>query len=766
MTNPAELRSATPATRGLLAFISTLLILTVLAACGPSGGTEPPPEGDTSVQVTVTGPGRVVQGDFVCTCTCTWTGNDTDAVTFQAVPSTGNVLVAWGGVCPALAETCTRTFADGDEVTVAFAPNAVRLDLTGDGEGLFRVAGGGVNATCDADCGVAVDGTLQLAVTYEAEGTRGTTLGDWTGACAAAPLNDYCLVTASGATNVGKTWRHPPVATSDGYTTWRNAPLSVDAADGVLANDTDTPGDPLTATVAQDAPNGTLTLRPDGSFDYEPTDGFEGQDGFTYRVQDAFGNEATANVTIAVVDRVPAAADDAYATTRNAALIVDAANGVLENDVDPDGDPLTAVLESDVSGGTLTLASDGSFTYAPNPDFVGTDSFTYRASDGATTGNLATVTIAVTNGVPGSVADAYDTPRNATLTVPAVDGVLANDTDPDGDPLTAVLVEDVGSGTLTLAPDGSFEYVPAAGFVGTATFTYVADDGVDASPTTTVTIDVTNTAPTAVDGDYVTDRNETLVVGAVADGVLSNDTDAEGDALVAVLASGVSDGALTLDADGTFEYVPDTGFVGTDTFTYQADDGEALSAAATVTITVDNGAPVAAPDAYSVVHDTTLTVLAPGVLDNDDDPNGDPITAVLVEDVDDGTLTLDDDGSFQYVPDAGFVGTDSFSYQADDGVATSATATVTITVTNQAPTASPDSYDVLHDTTLTVAAPGVLDNDGDADGVTITVTNQAPEATADSYDAVQGVQLSVTALDGVLANDSDPDGEALTASLV
>ena len=112
MTNPAELRKATLLHRAVLALLA--LLVTLLAACGPSGGTEPPPEGDTSVQVTVTGPGRVVQGDFVCTGTCTWTGDGSEPATLQAVPNTGNVLVAWGGVCPVLAEECTRTFTDGD----------------------------------------------------------------------------------------------------------------------------------------------------------------------------------------------------------------------------------------------------------------------------------------------------------------------------------------------------------------------------------------------------------------------------------------------------------------------------------------------------------------------------------------------------------------------------------------------------------------------------------------------------------------------------
>jgi hypothetical protein len=90
---------------------------------------------------------------------------------------------------------------------------------------------------------------------------------------------------------------------------------------------------------------------------------------------------------------------------------------------------------------------------------------------------------------------------------------------------------------------------------------------------------------------------------------------------------------------------------------------------------------VAADDAYSTDEDTPLSVAAPGVLGNDSDADGDPLTAVLVSDVSNGTLTLNSDGSFSYTPDGGFSGSDSFAYVANDGQADSNLATVSLTVT-------------------------------------------------------------------------------------
>ena len=184
-------------------------------------------------------------------------------------------------------------------------------------------------------------------------------------------------------------------------------------------------------------------------------------------------------------------------------------------------------------------------------------------------------------------------------------------------------------------------------------------------------------------------------------GVLSNDTDADGDPLTANLVTPASHGNVTLNANGSFTYAPTGGFHGTDSFTYQANDGTLNSNTATVTLTVNDHAPVANNDSYTTGENTGLLVLPTGVLSNDTDADGDPLTANLVTPASHGNLTLNPNGSFTYTPNAGFTGTDSFTYQANDGTLNSNTATVTLTVNDHAPVANNDSYTTGENTPLT-----------------------------------------------------------------
>src|SRR5204863_151259 len=146
----------------------------------------------------------------------------------------------------------------------------------------------------------------------------------------------------------------------------------------------------------------------------------------------------------------PVAGNDAFSVNEDNTLTV-AATGVLANDTDIDGNPLTTVLATGPSNGTLTLNADGSFSYTPSANFNGSDSFTYRANDGAANSNLATVTITVNpvNDAPVAGNDTFSINEDTTLAVPAA-GVLANDSDVDGNTLTAVLVSGPANGILTL----------------------------------------------------------------------------------------------------------------------------------------------------------------------------------------------------------------------------------------------------------------------------------------------------------------------------
>ncbi|MFC7202990.1 Ig-like domain-containing protein [Haloferax namakaokahaiae] len=629
-----------------------------------------------------------------------------------------------------------------------------------------------------------------------------------------------------------------PVPAADHYAVASGENLTVDSP-GLLANDIDPNGDSFSLTHYGEPQNGTLTVVSDGSFVYEPDDGFAGTDNFVYRTRDEYGDYSSyVTVTVEVLpdpNREPTAVPDNFTVYEGETLTV-SGPGVLENDRDADGDSFDATHHSNPTDGTLsTFAQDGSFVYAPDSGFTGTDTFTYRLQDEhGEYSDFETVTIEVVpdpNRDPTAVADTYSVFEGETLSVNGP-GVLANDFDLDDDSFDASHHGNPDHGTLsTFVQDGSFVYEPDNGFTGTDTFSYrVQDEHGEYSGFETVTIHVApnNTAPTAVADTYSTRKGENLTVSGP--GVLANDYDVDGDSFDAPHHGNPSNGTLsTFVQDGSFVYVPDPGFTGTDTFSYRLEDdhGE-YSGYETVTIEVVDTAetaPVALSDTYTVYEDETLSVSGPGVLANDIDPNNDSFDATHHGNPSNGTLsTFVQDGSFVYTPNPGFTGADTFSYRVqDENGEYSGYATVTVEVLpdpNDEPTAVADTYTVYEGETLTIDGPGVLANDYDLDNdsfdaphhsnpsngdlsvfygsggfeytpdpgftgvdtfsyhiedehgeysdyetVTIEVVpdpNRDPTAVADTYSVFEGETLTVNG-SGVLANDYDLDDDSFNA---
>jgi LPXTG-motif cell wall-anchored protein len=288
----------------------------------------------------------------------------------------------------------------------------------------------------------------------------------------------------------------------------------------------------------------------------------------------------------------PVAVTDSYDATEDTSLVIDAANGVLDNDTDADLDSLTANTPevSGPSNGSLTLNADGSFTYTPDADYHGPDSFTYTANDGSADSNTATVniTVASVNDAPSATTDSYDATEDTPLVVDAASGVLDNDNDADSDVPTVNTPQVSGPlhGTLALNTDGSFTYTPDADYHGPDSFTYTATDGTDDSNVATVNITVAsvNDAPSAVGDGGTTVKNAPLV--SPAPGVLANDVDADGDPITAVLVSPPSHGTVALALDGSYVYTPEAGYAGPDSFTYAASDGVTQSGTVIVNLTI------------------------------------------------------------------------------------------------------------------------------------------------------------------------------------
>ncbi len=212
-----------------------------------------------------------------------------------------------------------------------------------------------------------------------------------------------------------------------------------------------------------------------GSFRYIASSNFDGVDTFRYKATDGFLNSAPLLVTIQ--NQRPTAVDDSFSIVEDT-VWDEGEISVLDNDSDPENDPLTADLVLGPAHGDVTLNPDGTFVYTPDENFSGTDTFSYQASDGLTRSRLATVTIEVrpVNDPPIANPDRKMVVAGQTLQFPAGD-LTANDIDPDGD---ALLVIGVGTltdthGTVELE-GGNITYVPDAGFVGMARFFYRVQD--------------------------------------------------------------------------------------------------------------------------------------------------------------------------------------------------------------------------------------------------------------------------------------------------
>lgn len=193
---------------------------------------------------------------------------------------------------------------------------------------------------------------------------------------------------------------------------------------------------------------------------------------------------------------------------------------------------------------------------------------------------------------PVAVNDSTTAVHGQQRTV-AAPGVLANDLQIGGG-YTAVHVDGPSNGTLALDANGGYRYTSDPDFTGTDSFRYKVNGGLlGISNIATVTITVTNAAPVARNDAYT--ANAGVERSIAASGVLSNDTDADGDSLTAVLISGPSNGTLSLSANGSFRYTADGGFGGVDSFRYRASDGIAQSSVATVQITVTGPTPAPTP---------------------------------------------------------------------------------------------------------------------------------------------------------------------------
>jgi VCBS repeat-containing protein len=260
-----------------------------------------------------------------------------------------------------------------------------------------------------------------------------------------------------------------PETRDDAVTTQEDTPIDI----AVTANDLDADQPGFAPVVVSGPEHGTVTLNATGGFTYTPDADWNGADNFTYKLSDGAvdSNIATVSLGVTAVNDAPTAGDQTLTTLEDTALNLD----LLAGSADIDSATLTPTIVGGPQHGALIQNADGSFTYTPDANWHGEETFTYKVSDGELDSAIATVRIAV-----AAVNDAPTiAPRTLTLDedVPLILDLLEGAHDVDGDLLSAVITQAPQHGTLTQNGDGTWTYTPEANFNGEDRVEYKVGDG-------------------------------------------------------------------------------------------------------------------------------------------------------------------------------------------------------------------------------------------------------------------------------------------------
>ena len=476
-----------------------------------------------------------------------------------------------------------------------------------------------------------------------------------------------------------------------------------DVAKAITLTGSDVDGNTLAYIVVTPPTHGTLS----GSapnLTYTPAANYNGGDSFTFKVNDGTtdSNIATVTITVTPVNDVPVANDQTVTVTE------DVAKAITLTATDVDGNALTYTVVSPPTHGTLSGSAPG-LTYTPAANYNGNDSFTFKANDGTTDSNIATVSITVSpvNDAPvandQTVTTVEDTQVPITLTA----------SDPEGDVLTYIIVVPPAHGTLSgSAPN--FTYTPDPNYSGSDSFTFKANDGSADSNTATVSITITpvNDIPIANNQSVIYDLNTPKAI------VLTG-SDADGNTLTYSIVTGPTHGTLDTNTGQNIIYTPGAGYNGADQFTFKVNDGSVDSNIATVFLNFNTGANNA-PTSFNQSISTNQDVPVSFVIIASD-PDNNTLT-YIVGTPSHGTLS-GAAPNLTYTPALNYTGGDSFTFKVNDGIIDSNIATVTITVlsVDHPPVANSQSISVTED----IAKPITL-TATDQDGNTLIYSVVAP----------------------------------------
>ena len=614
-------------------------------------------EGDETFTVVLSAPVNATLNPNATTGTGTITDDDVAKLTLSITPST----FSEGAGATAATGTVTRNTPTGAALTVNLSSsNTAKVTVPA----TVVIPANQTSATfaLAAVDNTIVDGSKTVTITASSTGLAAAT------ADVTVTDND-----SAPPTNTAPVAQNQSVSTNQ------------DTAKTIVLTATDANNDALTFAIVTQPSNGTLSGS-GANVIYTPKAGFSGSDSFTFKANDGKADSNVATITLQVL---AAPKPNTPPVAQNQSLRTDKATPLLFalGATDAENDALTFRIVAQPKNGKLS-GSAANLTYTPNDDFSGTDTFTFVANDGKVDSNVATITVQVLAGPventpPVASPLRLSTRRDAPITL----ALIATDAN-IGDKLTYRIVSGPKNGKLSGSAQ-NLTYTPNAGFSGLDSFTFVANDGQADSNVATVMVQVlenSNTPPVAINQALRAQINTPLIVTL-------RGTDADGDTLIFRIVTQPKNGKLTAVA-GKLNYTPNTGYTGSDSFTFVANDGQADSNIATITLQVLAGGnpppPTPVPtqkvqavnDSYNLIlgpselrqnngvtllGDGTFRIAPRGVLANDRAVPGKSLSARLKRGPQHGRVQLNADGSFDYQPSAGFAGTDEFTYTLSDG---------------------------------------------------------------------------------------------------
>ncbi|MEO0312265.1 MAG: hypothetical protein RIQ89_1922, partial [Bacteroidota bacterium] len=542
-------------------------------------------------------------------------------------------------------------------------------------------------------------------------------------------INDTIFITVTPVND-------PPVVDNETITTPEDTPIGGDLTD---AGDSDPiEGTTLVIdTVLVVSPsNGTISINSDGSYIYTPDSNFFGFDTVVVNICDsglplpALCVYDTIFIIVTTNNDLPIANQDSVNTIEDTPVTFD----VLVNDFDIEGLDTASISVISIQNGSATIDTiTGLVTYTPDPNFVGVDTILYQVCDFGLPIACDTAYVIILVSPINDPPIANNDLNNTYLNTSVNGNMLTNDYDLEGDSIAVNTSPFItpSNGSVIVNLDGSYTYTPNTGFIGVDSFTYIICDNGSPSECDTAQVIITvidqpsntlnNLPPTANN-----DVTHTLINLPVNGCVICNDFDIDGDSILINTNPIVqpANGSITINANGSYTYVPNNGFVGNDTLIYEiCDNGSpVLCDTASLIISIDqpipsngNNPPFAGDDAYNTNEDIPITGQ---LLDNDIDPDSDSliINTSPISGPQNGILTLNNDGTFLYTPNSNYCGIDQFVYEICDeqtpALCAQATVYLTINCINDPIVANLDTALTSEDFPITIS---ILDNDLDVE---------------------------------------------------